>query len=158
MSTLTYYDTSANNFIPTRYPLTSPFPQTASYPSCLKEHLSLTLAAVPEGIRSISYLWLPCKAIDDSVELCKLAGAYARVKVWNMLFQDFYAREKYDSIWDCSSILYSLKDELADVLDGKVPTRVEFFTYIEDEIYQYCVRHAKENPFRGYMEFLHELQ
>lgn len=27
------------------------------------------------------------------------------------------------------------------------PTRVELFTYMEDSIYQYCMSHAKENPF-----------
>lgn len=45
-----------------------------------------------------------------------------------------------------------------EILNGKVPSRMEFFTYIEDEIYQYCILHAKENPFRKYMDFLNELQ
>lgn len=45
-----------------------------------------------------------------------------------------------------------------EILRGKVPTRLELFTYMEDELYQYCVGHAKENPFRQYMDFLHELQ
>lgn len=44
-----------------------------------------------------------------------------------------------------------------EFLDNKVPTRMELFTYMEDEIYQYCMRHAKENPFRHYLDFLHEL-
>lgn len=47
--------------------------------------------------------------------------------------------------------------KVKEILGGKVPTRMELFTYMEDEIYQYCVRHAKENPFRQYMDFLHEL-
>lgn len=34
---------------------------------------------------------------------------------------------------------------------------MELFTYMEDEIYQYCMRHAKENPFRRYIDFLNEL-
>jgi len=45
-----------------------------------------------------------------------------------------------------------------ELLDGKVPTRIELFTYMDDDIYQYCIKHAKENPFRGYMEFLKEMQ
>ena len=45
-----------------------------------------------------------------------------------------------------------------DLLGGKVPTRMELFTRMEGEIYEYCIRHVKENPFRGYMEFLHGLQ
>lgn len=45
-----------------------------------------------------------------------------------------------------------------DLLDGKVPSRMELFTYMDDDIYQYCMKHAKENPFRRYMEFLNEMQ
>lgn len=45
-----------------------------------------------------------------------------------------------------------------EFLDGKVPTRMELFTYMDDGIYQYCIKHAKENPFRGYMDFLSEIQ
>lgn len=45
-----------------------------------------------------------------------------------------------------------------ELLDGKVPTRMELFTYMEHEVYQYCIRHAKENPFRHYLEYLHGLK
>ncbi|MEZ3503620.1 MAG: DEAD/DEAH box helicase family protein [Lachnospiraceae bacterium] len=45
-----------------------------------------------------------------------------------------------------------------ELLDGRVPTRMELFTYIEDEIYEYCIKHARENPFRRYMEFVNEMQ
>ena len=48
--------------------------------------------------------------------------------------------------------------KVKELLDGKVPTRMELFTYMEDDIYQYCIKHAKENPFRKYMEFLNEMQ
>jgi len=48
---------------------------------------------------------------------------------------------------------YRIKELLGD----RVPTRMELFTYMEDEIYQYCMRHAKENPFRRYLDFLYEL-
>ena len=44
-----------------------------------------------------------------------------------------------------------------DLLGGKVPTRMELFSRMEDDIYQMCMRNARENPFRRYMEFLHEL-
>ena len=44
-----------------------------------------------------------------------------------------------------------------ELLGQKTPTRMELFTYMEDEIYQYCMKHAKENPFRHYMDFLNEL-
>ena len=44
-----------------------------------------------------------------------------------------------------------------EMLDGKVPSRMELFTYMEDDIYQLCMRNTKENPFRRYFDYLHEL-
>ena len=35
---------------------------------------------------------------------------------------------------------------------------MELFTYMDDDVYQYCIKHAKENPFRRYMDFLNEIQ
>ena len=58
------------------------------------------------------------------------------------------------------SVKEQIKQEfyrVKELLDGKVPSRIELFTYMEDDIYQYCMKHAKENPFRRYMEFLNEL-
>lgn len=46
---------------------------------------------------------------------------------------------------------------IKELLGGKVPTRMELFTYMDDDIYQYCIKHAKENPFRRYMEFLKDM-
>ncbi len=48
--------------------------------------------------------------------------------------------------------------KVKELLDNKVPTRMEMFTYMDDDIYQYCIKHSKENPFRRYMEFLNEMQ
>lgn len=45
-----------------------------------------------------------------------------------------------------------------ELLDGKTPTRMDLFTYMDDDIYHYCIRHAKENPFCQYLEFLNQLQ
>ena len=44
-----------------------------------------------------------------------------------------------------------------ELLNGKVPTRMELFTYMDDESYQYCIKHPKENPFRQYLDFLYDL-
>ena len=58
------------------------------------------------------------------------------------------------------SIKERIKQEfyrVKELLDGKVPSRMELFTYMEDDIYQYCIRHAKENPFRRYLDFLNEM-
>ncbi|MDD7281448.1 DEAD/DEAH box helicase family protein [Floccifex sp.] len=46
--------------------------------------------------------------------------------------------------------------KVKEILNGKVPTRVELFTYMETEVYEYCLKHSKENPFRQYLDFLHE--
>ena len=40
---------------------------------------------------------------------------------------------------------------------GKVPSRMELFTYMEDTAYQLCMNRPAENPFRKYLEYLHEL-
>lgn len=34
---------------------------------------------------------------------------------------------------------------------------MDLFTYMEHEVYQCCIRHTKENPFRHYLEYLHSL-
>lgn len=45
------------------------------------------------------------------------------------------------------------------LLDGKRPSRMDLFTYMDDDIYRCCVSgsHAKENPFQHYLDFLYEL-
>ena len=47
--------------------------------------------------------------------------------------------------------------KIKELLDGKPPTRMELFTYMEDEIYQYAIKYPKENVFRHYFEYLYEL-
>ena len=49
-------------------------------------------------------------------------------------------------------------NRIKELLGNRVPTRMELFTYMEDEVYLYCMGHAKENPFRRYMEFLNDLR
>ena len=40
---------------------------------------------------------------------------------------------------------------------GKSPSRVELFTYMDDDIYQMAIAHAKDNPFKRNLEYLKEL-
>lgn len=59
------------------------------------------------------------------------------------------------------SIKERIKQEfyrVKELLDGKTPSRLELFTYMDSGIYQYCIKHAKENPFRRFMDFLNEMQ
>lgn len=47
---------------------------------------------------------------------------------------------------------YRIKEQL----DGRVPTRMELFTYMEDEIYQLCGG-LKNSPFKHYLRYLDNL-
>ena len=41
---------------------------------------------------------------------------------------------------------------------GKRPSRMELFTYMDDEIYQMAVTHSKDNPFKRYLDYLKDLK
>lgn len=56
------------------------------------------------------------KAVDGSIELCRMAAEYTGIEVKNMLFQELAETNQYDGIWACSSILHLPADELADVM------------------------------------------
>lgn len=53
-------------------------------------------------------------AIDGSIELCKIASSYTKIKVCHMYFNELSIVNKYDGIWACSSILHL---SLADLID-----------------------------------------
>lgn len=46
---------------------------------------------------------------------------------------------------------------IKDLLDDKVPTRMELFTHMDSEIYSLCLSNAKENSFKDYLGFLSNL-
>lgn len=54
-------------------------------------------------------------AIDGSIELCKIASEYTKIKVCHMYFDELTIVNKYDGIWACSSILHLSLDDLVDV-------------------------------------------
>lgn len=41
---------------------------------------------------------------------------------------------------------------------GQRPSRIELFTYMDDDIYQLAITHSKENPFKRYLEYLKDLR
>ena len=47
------------------------------------------------------------------------------------------------------SEFFRIKDQL-----DKIPTRIEFFTYVDDQIYELMIGHAKDNPLKNYIEYL----
>ena len=55
-------------------------------------------------------------ASDGSPELCKIASEYTGISVKQMLFHELDARNCYDGIWACSSILHLPRQELCDVM------------------------------------------
>ena len=40
---------------------------------------------------------------------------------------------------------------------GKRPTRLDLFTYMDDNIYETAITHSKDNPFKRYLEFPNDL-
>jgi hypothetical protein len=48
--------------------------------------------------------------------------------------------------------IFLVKEQL-----GKRPSRLELFTYMDDDVYQMTVSHSKENIFKAYMDYLNEL-
>ena len=40
---------------------------------------------------------------------------------------------------------------------GHVPSRIDLFTYMDDDIYQLVIRNSKENPFKFYQDYLYEM-
>lgn len=56
------------------------------------------------------------KAIDGSIEMCKLASKYINQEVTCMKFEELNDINLYDGIWACSSILHIEKEKLLSVL------------------------------------------
>ncbi|MGI6051673.1 MAG: DEAD/DEAH box helicase family protein [Bilifractor sp.] len=43
-------------------------------------------------------------------------------------------------------------DRVRDLL-GRIPTRMDLFTNMDEEVYRFCLSHTKDNPFRNYLEY-----
>ena len=57
-------------------------------------------------------------AIDGSKELCALASDFAGIEVKCMDFSEIDAKEKYDAIWACASLLHVDSDKLPEIIGG----------------------------------------
>lgn len=40
---------------------------------------------------------------------------------------------------------------------GRIPSRMDLFTYMDDDIYRVAIAHSKDNPFKRYLDFRNEL-
>ena len=51
-----------------------------------------------------------------------------------------------------------IKEDFHKVMEelGHVPSRVELFSNMDSNVYEYCVSHSKDNIFKNYMNFLNE--
>ncbi|WP_026834748.1 DEAD/DEAH box helicase family protein [Eubacterium xylanophilum] len=47
---------------------------------------------------------------------------------------------------------YLVKEKVA-----RRPLRMDLFTYMEEDVYQLSIEHSKDNPFKRYIDYLHEL-
>ena len=60
------------------------------------------------------------KAIDGSIEMCKLASKYINQEVICMNFEELKDINTYDGIWACSSILHVEKEKLPNILNKMI--------------------------------------
>lgn len=60
------------------------------------------------------------KAIDGSIEMCKLAKKYIGQDVQCMEFEELNDKNVYDGIWACASILHLPKEILPKILNKMV--------------------------------------
>lgn len=60
------------------------------------------------------------KAIDGSIEMCKLASGYINQNVECMKFEELKDIDIYDGIWACASILHVEKENLPTILDKMI--------------------------------------
>lgn len=116
-NTLNFYNTNANSFVSST--LSVDFSQTQDkFLHLLPPTASILDFGCGSG-RDTKYFLdagMQVDATDGAEELCRLASEYTGIPVRQMLFEDLDAKEQYDGIWACSSILHLPKDVLKDVL------------------------------------------
>ncbi|MBQ8042996.1 MAG: class I SAM-dependent methyltransferase [Clostridia bacterium] len=116
-NTLDYYNKNAKLY----------FEQTIN--GNLKENYDKFLSQIPKGAyildfgcgsgRDSKYFMnkgYKVKAIDGSIEMCKLASKYIGQNAQCMVFDELNEQDTYDAIWACSSILHVEKEKLPDIL------------------------------------------
>lgn len=90
------------------------------------------------------------KAIDGSIEMCKLASKYINQEVKCMKFEELDDINVYDGIWACSSILHIEKEKLENVLKKMLnslkPNGIIYTSFKLGEGYQ-----IKEGKYYNYL-------
>lgn len=117
MNTIDYYNQNAQKFIANTVSVDFSHTQNKflSYlsPSALILDFGCGSGRDTKFFKESGYL---VEAVDGSEKLCKYASEYTGIIVKQMFFQDLDAKDKYDGIWACSSILHLAYDELLQVM------------------------------------------
>lgn len=66
-------------------------------------------------LKYFSSLGFRCTGFDASAEMVKAAGTYSGCPVYQGTFETFDARQAYDAIWACASLLHVQRDDMKDV-------------------------------------------
>ena len=115
--TLQYYEQDPDAFVSAT--LNADMADTRSrFSACLPSGALILDFGCGSGRDAKAFLEAGCRvdATDGSEELCAKASEYTGLHVKKMLFNELDARDRYDGIWACASILHLPKPELADVL------------------------------------------
>lgn len=116
-STIDYYDKNAFDFVSTTVHVNFSEIQDL-FLSLLPTNAVILDFGCGSGRDTKYFMDHGCRvdAVDGSSEICRSASAFTGIEIQQMLFHELDAREKYDGIWACASILHLPKTELLDVL------------------------------------------
>lgn len=113
--TLCYYNQNAKAFVQDTKDV--PFSDIQNrFLSLLKPHARILDLGCGSGRDALAFMkaGFATEAADGSeemVRLCRKAGINAR----QMLFEELDAKDAYDGIWACASLLHCTKDELKQI-------------------------------------------
>jgi SAM-dependent methyltransferase len=115
--TIAYYDRNVSRYISSTVAVDFEKNQKA-FLSCLPAGARILDLGCGSG-RDTKYFLehgFSVDATDGSREMCRMASEYTGIRVRQMLFEELDAKEIYDGIWACSSILHVPSAKLPGVL------------------------------------------
>ncbi|MBN2861213.1 MAG: methyltransferase domain-containing protein [Sphaerochaetaceae bacterium] len=116
MDNARYYDTHARSYIngTVDADLSSLYDRFLPYlsPGC-----SILDAGCGSGrdLKFFSSRGYQCTGFDASAEMVKAAGTYSGCPVYQGTFETFNAKQAYDAIWACASLLHVRHNDMKDV-------------------------------------------